>query len=135
MSKPFILCIVDDDKVYRFTVQRAIELQKLARKILIFEDGEQALQFMIDNVGNSTDLPDVIFLDINMPIMDGFQFMEEYVKLKPRIGKQITVYMVSSSTDPKDIDRAKSISEISDYLIKPIQPDQLNEIVAKLDLG
>jgi CheY-like chemotaxis protein len=133
MSKPFIICIVDDDEVYQFTVTRAIQTQKLAKKILIFSDGEEAIQFLIHNVSNNEDLPDVIFLDINMPIMDGWQFLEEYVRLKPRIGKKITIYMVSSSVDSADLDKAKKISEISDYIVKPIKPDALRDIIAALE--
>ena len=133
MSKPFIICIVDDDAVYQFTTRKTIEVHNLARKILIFSDGEEALNFMIDNVANATDLPDIIFLDINMPIMDGFQFMEEYARLKPRIGKRITIYMVTSSVDSEDIERAKSISEISDYIVKPINPEQFKEIINALE--
>jgi CheY-like chemotaxis protein len=135
MSKPFIICIVDDDEVYQFTVTRAIQTQKLAKKILIFSDGEEAIQFLIQNVSKNEDLPDVIFLDINMPIMDGWQFLEEYVRLKPRIGKRITIYMVSSSVDSADLDKAKKISEISDYIVKPIKPDALRDIIAALDEG
>jgi CheY-like chemotaxis protein len=133
MSKPFIICIVDDDEVYQFTVTRAIQTQKLAKKILIFSDGEEAIRFLINNVSKNEDLPDVIFLDINMPIMDGWQFLEEYVRLKPRIGKKITIYMVSSSVDSADLDRAKKINEISDYIIKPITPTALKEIIATLE--
>ncbi|MBU0697063.1 MAG: response regulator [Bacteroidetes bacterium] len=133
MSKPFIICIVDDDAVYQFTTRKSIEVHNLARKILIFSDGEEAINFMIDNVANATDLPDIIFLDINMPIMDGFQFMEEYARLKPRIGKRITIYMVTSSVDSEDIERAKSISEISDYIVKPINPEQFKEIINALE--
>jgi CheY-like chemotaxis protein len=133
MTKPFIICFVDDDDIYKFTVNRTIQHHKLVRKILMFGDGEEALNFMIDNVGNNHDLPDIIFLDINMPIMDGFQFMEEYVKLKPRVGKKVTIYMVTSSVDPVDLDRAKQISEISDYLIKPINSGQLSEIIDALE--
>lgn len=133
MTKPFIICIVDDDEIYKFTMKKIIEINKLAKKLLIFSDGEEAINFMIDNVANSIDLPDVIFLDINMPIMDGFQFMEEYVKLKPTVGKKITIYMVTSSVDSADIDRAKSISEISDYIIKPIKSDDLIAIISDLE--
>ncbi len=133
MTKPFIICIVDDDDIYKFTITRTIEIQNLAKKILIFSDGEEAINFMIDNVGNSQHLPDIIFLDINMPVMDGFQFMEEYVKIKPRVGKKVTIYMVTSSVDPVDVDRANKISEISDYIVKPIEPEQLSAIVDKLE--
>jgi CheY-like chemotaxis protein len=132
MSRPLIIFIVDDDEIYKYTMTKTIERQKIAKKILTFSDGEEAINFMIDNVGNSIDLPDIIFLDINMPIMDGFQFMEEYVLLKPRIGKKIVIYMVTSSVDPIDIDRAKKISEIANYIVKPIKADKLSEIMAAI---
>ena len=58
--------------------------------------------------------------------------MEEFIKLKPRTDKKIIVYMVSSSVDPADLERAEKISEISDYIIKPIEADQISEIVDSL---
>ncbi|WP_457836052.1 hypothetical protein, partial [Staphylococcus aureus] len=64
---------------------------------------------------------------------DGWQFLEEYIQLKPRIGKKVTLYMVSSSVDPADTQRAKKIEEVSDYIIKPITPDQLKVIVNTLE--
>lgn len=133
MGKPFLICIIDDDDIYRYTISRNLQAQKLSRKMLIFSDGEEAINFMIDNVGNSSNLPDIIFLDINMPIMDGFQFMEEYTKLKPRVGKKIIIYMISSSVNPADIERAKAISEISDYFIKPIEPGKLGVLLKSLE--
>lgn len=133
MNKPFIICIVDDDEIYKFTMRKTIEMNKLARKVLIFSDGEEALEFITDNLGNNQDLPDVIFLDINMPIMDGFQFMQEYIKIKPRVGKKITIYMVSSSVDADDIEKANEISDIAGYLIKPIKASELNDIIAELE--
>ncbi|MBR2649737.1 MAG: response regulator [Sediminibacterium sp.] len=132
MSNPFIICIIDDDEVYQFTVTKNIQSQQLAKKILVFSDGEEALNFLCANIGDNNAVPDVIFLDINMPIMDGWQFLEEYIRLKPRIGKKVTLYMVSSSVDPADTQRAKQIEEVSDYIIKPITPDQLKVIVNTL---
>ncbi len=131
--KPIIICIIDDDDVYQYTVSRTIKTSQLAREVLVFSDGEEAINFMIDNVANSTEIPDVIFLDINMPIMDGFEFMEEFVKLKPRVGKVVKIYMVSSSVDPVDMERALKISEISDYIVKPIYGEQIAEIIQKLE--
>ncbi|MCM4165646.1 MULTISPECIES: response regulator [unclassified Arenibacter] len=129
MNSSINVCIVDDDDIYRFTMIKTLRSLKLTNKIKVFSDGEEALDFMLDNLHNDKELPDVIFLDIDMPIMDGFEFMEEYVKLKPKLGKKITIYMVSSSVDPVDIDRAKKISEITDYIIKPITQDQLTYII------
>ena len=133
MNKPFIICVIDDDEVYQFTVTRTIKAQKLAKKILVFSDGEEAIQFLIDNVANNENVPDVIFLDINMPIMDGWQFLDEYIRLKPRIGKKVTIYMVSSSVDPVDLERAKKISELSDYIVKPITSNTLKDIIEALE--
>jgi CheY-like chemotaxis protein len=129
MKKPFILCFVDDDEVYQYTITRSLKNTDLAKKILIFNDGEEAIDFLIDNIANNEHLPDVIFLDINMPIMDGWQFLEEYVKLKPRLSKKITIYMITTSVDPVDQEQANRISEISDYIIKPVTPDRLKGIL------
>lgn len=133
MINSFIICVVDDDDIYKFTITRSIEFHKLVKKILMFSDGEEALNFLTRNVNDNSTLPDIIFLDINMPVMDGFQFMEEYSKLKPYVGKKVTIYMITSSVDPVDIDRAKQIGEISDYIIKPVDPDQLSAIVDTLE--
>lgn len=132
MNSYFKVCIVDDDEIYQYTVVKVLENFGLAEKIQVFSDGDEAFTFLLDNIDNPEALPDVILLDINMPIMDGFQFMEEYVKIKPKVGKKIVIYMVSSSVDSVDIERAKSISEISDYIIKPIKPGELRRIINEL---
>ncbi|MRH99313.1 response regulator [Kriegella sp. EG-1] len=135
MKGKLSFCIVDDDDIYQFTIKKTIKSLNLAANVLAFYDGEEALNFMIENLNNNKELPDIILLDINMPIMDGFQFMEEYIKIMPKLGKKITIYMVSSSVDPTDIERAKKISEISDYIIKPIEPHQLEFIVERIQKG
>ncbi|MBD0777301.1 response regulator [Maribacter sp. ANRC-HE7] len=132
MNKKFNFCIVDDDDIYQFTIKKTIKHFDLAKNIVSFNDGEEALNFILENLNEDKELPDVILLDINMPIMDGFQFMEEYVKIKPKMGKNITIYMVSSSIDDADIEKTKRISEISDYIVKPIQETQLKSIIEKL---
>lgn len=127
--KKEIICIVDDDKVYQFTATRAIKSVAAVKRILVFNDGEEANIFLKDNMKNREILPDIIFLDINMPYMDGWQFMEEFVKLKPSLSKVITIYMVSSSVQPSDVERAKKISDISDYIVKPINKETFQELL------
>jgi len=132
MNTPVNICIVDDDDIYQFTVVKTLELLEFEKNIKVFSDGEEALEFLLSNLNQNDELPDVIFLDINMPIMDGYQFMEEYVKIKSKLGKKTVIYMVSSSVDPVDIEKAKRISDISDYIIKPIEPGKLKSIMEEL---
>jgi len=132
MTHPLIACVIDDDGIYQFYMKKIINSLNVVKKILSFGDGEEAIQFFSENVSNHETLPNVVFLDINMPIMDGWQFIEAYILLKPRIGKKIIIYMVSSSTDQRDIDQAKRISEISDYLIKPVTQEQMKELIGAL---
>ncbi|WP_147677559.1 response regulator [Algibacter pacificus] len=131
-NNPINICIVDDDDIYQFTVVKTLELLEFKKNIMSFSDGEEALDFLVNNLDENQKLPDVIFLDINMPIMDGFQFMEEYGKIKSQLGKKTVIYMVSSSVDPIDIERAKRISDVSDYIIKPIEPGKLKSVMEKL---
>lgn len=129
MSNVSSICVIDDDEIYQLTFKKVVKATGFNQQILIFSDGEEAINFLQNKANRSEELPDVIFLDINMPIMDGWDFMEEYILIKPRIGKQIIIYMVSSSVDVRDLERAKAIVEISDYLIKPVTKEQLIQIL------
>ncbi len=133
MTKSFIICIIDDDDIYQFTVLRAIETHELAKKSLVFSDGEMAIKYLINNAHNKDNLPDIIFLDINMPIMDGWQFLDEYKLLKSKIEKKIIIYLVSSSLNKVDLNRAKNIIEVSDYLVKPVKSDKLKSLIENLE--
>lgn len=131
MAKVGMVFIVDDDKIYRFTTETYIRLLELAKRVKSYADGEQALDHIRNNLRNTDELPDIILLDVNMPVMDGWDFIEEYVRLHPKIPKRINLYMVSSSIDERDKDRALRISEISDYVVKPITEEQLVRIIKK----
>jgi len=135
MSKPFILCFMDDKEIYQYAITRSVKTLNLAKNVLIFSDGEEAMSFLTDNINNTESLPDVIFLDINMPIMDGWHFLEEYIKLKPSINKPITIYMITSSVDPVDYEHAKRISEITDYIVKPVKPEMLKTLIENVGLS
>jgi CheY-like chemotaxis protein len=73
-------------------------------------------------------LPEIIFLDLNMPVMDGWEFLGEFVKIKNNFDKKISLYVVSSSIDPRDLERAKSFNLVTDYLIKPIELKKFEKI-------
>lgn len=130
MSPPEIIGIIDDDDIYRFMTVKTIQSLKIQTENISFSDGEEALEFIVDNIDDIKKLPDVILLDVNMPVLDGFGFMKEFVKLKPLIGKKINIFMISSSANPIDRERAKSIPDITDYFVKPIEPGKLMRMLS-----
>jgi CheY-like chemotaxis protein len=122
------ICIVDNDEVYKFLVKKILEIKELADSVLMFSDGEEVYNYIKQNKGKPDLLPDIILLDINMPIMDGFLFMEEYIKLKHEINKDIAIYLVTSSIDPIDLKRSKKYTDIKDFITKPISVEVLEKI-------
>ncbi len=126
------LTLVDDDDVFVFLTTRLLEKHKLVDLIKIFDNGYDALVFIKENLGNIDALPDIILLDLSMPIMDGWQFLDEYVKINPKIGKKITIYICSSSISPDDVVRAKAINAVSDFIIKPMTKEKLIEMIKNL---
>lgn len=123
-----LIYIVDDDKIYRYTTETYIQLLNLANTVKTFGDGEEAIESIKENLSNPSQLPDIILLDVNMPIMDGWDFIEEFVTLQ-NIPKKIALYMVSSSIDERDKARATEFNEITDYIIKPITEEQLVKLI------
>ncbi|SKB53085.1 Response regulator receiver domain-containing protein [Salegentibacter holothuriorum] len=129
-QKVELACIIDDDKIYVNLVKKIIEIKKLSNNLLIFKNGKEALdhfKLILENASEEI-LPDIIFLDINMPIMDGWEFLNEFIKIKNIFDKKITLYVVSSSIDPRDLERAKSFNLVTDYLIKPIELKKFEKI-------
>lgn len=132
-QKVELACIIDDDKIYVNLVKKIIEIKKLSENLLIYKNGKEALDYFKENLGNLSEekLPDIIFLDLNMPVMDGWEFLNEFIKIKNNFNKKITLYVVSSSIDPRDLERAKSFSLVTDYLIKPIELKKFEKIFQK----
>ena len=127
-KEPPVVAVVDDDSVYQFTASRTLKATQLAHQILQFQNGKEAISFLRDADGAGT-VPDIIFLDINMPITDGWGFLEEFNQLKARLGKNIKIYMVSSSIDPRDRNRARNYPDVADYMEKPISLTKFSELL------
>lgn len=128
------ICLVDDDKIYQFTAKKIIESTNLTKSVLSFYNGEEAIEFLKSNLQNTDSIPDIIFLDINMPIKDGWEFLEEFRTLLNDVKKQIVIYMVSSSVDDYDIKKSKEYSFVTDYIIKPINRERFEQLIAAAQL-
>lgn len=125
---PLTICLIDDDRIYQFTAKRIIELVNPLQKVLVFSNGKEAIDFFSQQTLSNEQLPDVIFLDINMPVMNGWEFLEAYNLVKTELDKQISIYMVSSSVDEKDKIRSKSF-DVKDFIEKPIDKEMMVEIL------
>jgi len=127
-----IMALVDDDDTFVFVTKKVIEKNSNVKEIKVFGNGLDALTFLRENINEAYKLPEVIFLDLSMPIMDGWQFLDGFVSINSPNTKKIVIYICSSSISPYDVDRAKSISVVSDYIVKPITKDKLIEIIHSL---
>ncbi|WP_109302124.1 response regulator [Aquimarina sp. AU474] len=125
-----LACIIDDDSMYVNLVKKIIEAKKLCKNLMIFQNGMEALNYfeaILNNLDKKS-IPEIIFLDLNMPIMDGWEFLENFTKIENKINKVITLYIVSSSINPVDIEKAKQMNSVKDYLIKPVTIEDLEAI-------
>ena len=121
--------IIDDDEISNFVSHKLIEQSQFAKNIISYDSAESALSFIQEKIKNDIDnLPDLILLDINMPIMNGWMFLEEYSVLMEGVNKKVELYMLSSSVYSKDFDIASKNEFVSGYLVKPLSKDKLEEI-------
>jgi CheY-like chemotaxis protein len=120
-----IIWVIDDDNIYQIIVNKIIQKSEMFSDISSFKNGKEAINAVNNSLNNIESFPDIILLDINMPIMDGWEFMEELQILKPSINKQIIVYIVSSSIAVEDKNKAKTYPDILGYLSKPVNINDL----------
>jgi CheY-like chemotaxis protein len=122
------LFVIDDDKIYHFLLKNLFKQNGIDVKASFFHNGQEAIE-ALKNDNDGTHMPDLILLDVNMPIMNGWQFIEEYNKLFGSMPRTSYIYMISSSNDDVDINKAKGYANIvKDYLLKPICKEDLDKI-------
>ncbi|MBK0380627.1 response regulator [Mucilaginibacter segetis] len=124
---PVIVCVIDDDHIFTYGLKKLLEIKGFYTKTIDFGNGKDAIDYLTnpDYVNN---LPDIILCDINMPVMDGWEFIQNFEEIKSQTGKKIALYVISSSADAVDIERAKNNPHITDYLLKPLDENYLTEI-------
>ncbi|MEC5143722.1 response regulator [Chitinophaga sp. 212800010-3] len=120
--------IVDDDPIHQQIAKIMIERQAISSHIRVFSDAQDVLDFIREHAGDKEALPDLILLDLNMPVMDGWEFLEEYASFHNQLPKSIRIFVLTSSIDEKDKERVGHYKFVTGYLTKPLS----KEIIAHL---
>lgn len=130
MKNKATVCIIDDDEIFQFITKKSFERLDRHDDLHFFLNGEDALLYMKGAIQGANPKPDIIFLDINMPIMDGWDFLTELQKLNNIDAFELpNIYMVSSSIDDKDLIKSRTFPIIKDYIVKPIKDVNIREIL------
>lgn len=115
--------IVDDDPIHQQITEIMLDRLSISNAVTKFSDAQDVLEHIRTQCSNANELPDVILLDLNMPVMDGWEFLEAFSLVRPSLIKQIKVYVLTSSIDEKDKERVSQFTFVAGYLTKPLTND------------
>jgi CheY-like chemotaxis protein len=120
--------IVDDDPIHQQITKIMLDRLSISNDVTKFSDAQDVLEHLRTNTDVAAALPDVILLDLNMPVMDGWEFLEAFSHLRGQLCKNIRVYVLTSSIDDTDKERVNKFDFVSGYLTKPLT----NDVIIKL---
>ncbi len=124
--------LIDDNEIDNLINQKMVEAATITEHIYIHTGARSAIEFLrnIEKLQIADQvLPDLIFLDIDMPLMDGFQFLDEFEKLLTNTKKKCRIVMLTSSINPQDVNRSKKYANVKLYLNKPLTHESLVNLI------
>jgi len=121
--------LIDDDRATNFFNRRLVSKHQCFNTVNTVQSGLAALEYLIAVENNDAIKPDLIFLDVNMPAMNGWEFLVEFSKFNPDVVKGIKVIMLTTSSDLDDLDQSKGNESVNDFLNKPLSSDVLDTVL------
>jgi CheY-like chemotaxis protein len=123
-----LVMLVDDNDTDNFISKRIIEITKFAKRVEVKNSGKSALEYLEKEKFNTHNLPDIIFLDINMPIVDGFVFLFEFEMFPEELKNKCKIVILSSSDNKRDIEKIVDNNYVVKFVTKPLTESALTEI-------
>ncbi len=130
MGKFKSCCIIDDDEFFAFNTKKLLKDSGFSANVLLYTNGQEAIDGIIGLLIEDVSLPEVIFLDLNMPKKDGWDFLEELERIPIKQRRDTTVYITSSFISPENMKKAESFETVKQYLVKPLTSKMLDSIIA-----
>ena len=130
MEKFNCILLVDDDATTNFLNESLIEEMKISHQVLVAYNGKEGLELLDNYFRVHGTYPELILLDINMPVMDGFEFLEAYQQLNREQTAAVKIIMLTTSSSQVDIQRIKKLG-VSHFLSKPLTEEMLQNIVSE----
>lgn len=123
--------LIDDSEIDNYINKAIVSKSKLVEEVVTKTSGKEALDYLIGLKDDLNMFPDIIFLDIRMPGMDGYEFIENYKELPESSKEKCTVFVLSSSMNSADVARSESYDEIKKHLAKPLAHHSLEDLILK----
>jgi len=121
--------IIDDNLVDLYIISRMITKNNFGKNVLHYTEAEEAMKYLQENQYNVSKLPQIIFVDIYMPLMSGFEFLEVYDTLSATLKNHCKTYVISSTIDNEDIARSSRNKNVVCFHVKPITKEFLDRII------
>ncbi len=126
------IAVIDDDYISQFTAKRFIEKYEVAQEVITFPNGQEAFNYFSEQTIESA--PKAILLDLNMPVLDGWGFLDEFMELPESFTRKISVYIMTSSISERDINQSKTYTVVKGYFVKPLSKENLEKVkLASID--
>ncbi|KHJ37834.1 two component system sensor kinase SsrA [Pedobacter glucosidilyticus] len=129
------ILIIDDDEINNFIAAKLIDKIPPRARVSTCLNGQEGIDYIKSRLTKQQELPDIIFLDINMPVMNGWEFLEDYAALVSEIKKDIVINMLSSSVYNDDISKSKTYPTVNRFISKPLTIEKIQDLYKSLDIS